>query len=507
VTRAPDALKRRRTVARGIAWNTAYQVFEVGASFGAMLILVRLIPPADYGRASVVVALLTLLNAWSSSVFVRHALQLPEGQQPDWSLHWSAGLYVQLGLMALCHALAALCWLAPQYRPIAPLMHIASLGFVLDWPAELRAKMLRREMDFPRLKVLLAFSTLLRLAVTMGVAWAGGGAYAIVLGGNVVPAVPFAVDLLLVHRWCPRAGWWRWPDWAAYRPSLHFGLQQAASALLSSARGALEVAVLPGAVGYAGMGLLNRATALFTGGVGRMGQVLNETVYPLLPRYAADPGVYARLATLFVQVLFLTVIPSTLYMGLEGRLLSRLLYGERWIAADPLMWPAALSTLGLATFGIGSTVLLAGSRLRLCFLLEVAVAALSLPILGVAWIGRGLVAYAWAHGAAQIVLGSLALVAAAPLLAPGWVRSGLFPSALTSLCAMGAVLAVDSLGVSWPLAPRLCLDTALYGLTYGLMLRACFPGVLRVVLSRVPGGGRVGGWLRLPGAGSVPPTR
>lgn len=493
-----DSPKPRVLVVRGLAWNTLYQIFEAGLAFGAMLVLVRIIPPAEYGRWGAVLGLLTLLNSFNFGVFAAQALQLPEGREPDWSLHWSAGLYIQTPLMLTCHALAGLCWLMPNYRPIAPLLHLAAFGLILDWPAQLRGVMLRRALDFGRLKILMAVSATVKLAVTLGVGLAGGGAYALVLGSNVVSAVPFVIDLLVVQRWRPRSGWWRWPNWTVYRPGLRFGLQQAGSAILFGARGALETVVLPGAVGYPAIGLLNRARALFSSTVGRVGNILVETIYPLLPCSVADPTRYARQATLFAQVVFLTALPGALYVGLEGRALSRLLYGERWIAADPLIWPATLAGLGLATFAAGSCVLLAANRLRSCFVLDFTAAALSLPMVAVAWAGGGIVAYTWAVAAGQLVAAAAALAAASSLLTPAWVLSVLLPPVLSTFLAMGAVMAVGAVGVTLPLVLQLCLDTGLYGLTLGLAFRGFFPGTLATVLSLVPGGDRLRGWLRLP---------
>jgi hypothetical protein len=60
------------------------------------------------------------------------------------------------------------------------------------------------------------------------------------------------------------------------------------------------------------------------------------------------------------------------------------------------------------------------------------------------------------------------------------------------------MLAVERLGLAPSLLPGLCVDTAVYGLAAGLTLRGFFPGPLAGVLSRVPGGDRLSGWLRLP---------
>ncbi len=189
-----------------------------------MLVLVRVIAPAEYGRAGAVVGVVTLLNAFSFSLFMGAALQLPDDVEPDWSLHWSAGFYIQLTVSAACQLVAFVCWFYPAYRGIAPLVHLAGIGILLDWPNWLGGVMLRRAMNIRRLEILNGVATFLSLGVTLALGVAGGGAYAIVLGGNVARALPFGADLLLVRRWRPEAGWWRWPDWKAYRPALRFGL-------------------------------------------------------------------------------------------------------------------------------------------------------------------------------------------------------------------------------------------------------------------------------------------
>ncbi len=497
------APSRRRLLTRGIAWNSWYQLFETGLALVAMLILVRIIPPADYGRFGVALGLLAILNSFNFAAFAAHALQLPDSCKPEWARHWTAGFYIQTALMVACHGLAGVCWFAPGYRPIAPLLHLAAFGLLLDWPAQLWAVMLRREMNFRRLKVLLACSTTLKLLVTTVAALAGGGAYAIVLGSNVVTPLPLVADFLFVYRWRPRAGWWRWPDWSLYREALRFGLQQSGSALLARVRGALESLVLPGAVGFVSVGLLNRAQALSSSTVGRIGQVLLETAYPLLPRYAGDVKLYARQATLFGQVLLFVLLPGALYVGLEGPALSRLLYGERWAAADPLIWPAALGGLGLGLCTVGSSVLLATGRLRVCLLLDALGASLSIPVVGVAWAGGGIIAYAWAVAAGQLVVGTVALVVASPRLVPRWVESVLVPPVVAGLGAAAAVFGVEHSGVVPGLVPRLLLGTGVYAIVVAGAFRGLFPGPLGALLSRVPGGARLGGWLGLRGAAAI----
>jgi PST family polysaccharide transporter len=340
--------------------------------------------------------------------------------------------------------------------------------------------------------------------VTLAVGLAGGGAYAIVLGSNVVSALPFGVHLFLVRGWRPQTGWWRWPDWFTYRAALAFGIQQAGSALLSGLRGALEALVLPAALGYHAIGLFNRAQALVGMSVGRAAGVVAETVYPVLPRYAPVRDRYASAAAVFLQALCLLALPGALFMALEGPDLSRVLYGEKWVGADPVILPAALIGLGQAVFLGALSVLLAASRLRTCLVLNALAAVFVAPMVIVAWAGWGLVGYAWALAAGQLLAAVTAIVQARVVLASGWAWSILAPAAVSALAATGVVVATQNLWAGQPALLRVTISAGVYTVAIATTLRALFGEALASLLRQLPGGSRVGAWLRLPGSPAVP---
>ncbi|HUS63777.1 MAG TPA: oligosaccharide flippase family protein [Kofleriaceae bacterium] len=495
----PPTPSHRALVLQGVAWTALFQVFQIAVQFGSMIVLVRIIPPVEYGRVSAVLSFLVVLNAFSCANFMAQGLQLPEGEEPDWTAHFRAGLYLQLGLSAAAHLIAGVLWLSEYYRPIAPLLHVGAVGLLVDWPSQLRQAMLRREMNFRRYRIVLAVATLCGTAVNIGFGVAGFGAFAIVLGSNVTPAIPFALDLLLVRRWRPRAGWWRWPDWRTYRPALHFGVQQAGGALLAASKGVVTAAVLPPSLGLIAMGLLNRAQGLLGTTVGRVQAMLIETVYPLLPRYAADRARYPRQATLFAKALMWIVMPATIFLGIAGPQVSHLLYGQKWIAVDPLLGPAAAASLGILVASIGGGVLLAAGRLRVCFMLSVLGALLTLPMVSVVALGGGLSAYAWTQGICQGIAGVVALWAARQYLSPGWLGSVVLPPACASGCAAVATVAVDQIVEGLPLGVRVGALVAVFGAVVTLVLRVGFARELAPVVSRLPGGARLTRWLRLDG--------
>jgi hypothetical protein len=105
---------------------------------------------------------------------------------------------------------------------------------------------------------------------------------------------------------------------------------------------------------------------------------------------------FARHASLFVQVMLWVLIPGAVFVG-WGPQLSRLLYGSKWIAADPLVCRAVFACVSMVL----SLRLYCKRRLRSAFLSSAAAAILCVPaILAV----RGVVqTYAWIAAAGQLV--------------------------------------------------------------------------------------------------------
>lgn len=492
---APPSLPAGALIRSGVAWNGLYQVYASLIAFGSMLLLVRILPPREYGRASAVVSLLTLLNTFNCRQFIAHALQLPGDVEPDWSQHFAVALRVQAVLSLLCHAVAGACWFLPAYRTLAPLLHIAGIGLLFDSASQLGSTMLARAMNFRRMRVIGAVGTLVTTAVTLGFGFTGFGALAIVLANNLVGSLPFAVDLFLVRRWRPQHGWWVAPRWRDYWPSMKFGAVQIASASLTAARSGLEFAILPVRVGFPNIGLWSRAQALFTISAGRVLTVLQQTVYPLLPRYAAQRESYPRYATQFAQVMVWLAVPAAIFVGFEGRALSRIVYGTKWIAADPMIWPGTLLGLGFWLFTVASIVQFAANRLRICLQADIFAACMGLPALAVALLGGGIVAYAWAFAGGQMLAAIVNGFVAERFLHAGWGRNVYAPAILSSAAGALGIVLIQRLGLRLPVQV-LFTATAHAALVAGV-LRFAYPAQLSAVLVRLPAGARLQRILRL----------
>jgi PST family polysaccharide transporter len=477
-----------------------FQVFQIAVSFAAMTLMARVIPPIEYGRSTTALGFLVFLNAWSCGVFMAHALQLPAGTEPDWRAHFSAGLYLQGALVFVTVAVALALRASEAHRSLWSLLLVAAGGLVIDWPSQLRQVMLRRALSFRRLRILSMLSLLANVGTTVMGGLLGWGALAIILGGNVATAVPFAAELFAGARFSPGSGWWRWPGRDRYRESLRFGVMQALSTMLITVRALTAATILPGAIGLVAVGLWSRALALYQSSAGRGLSVVVDTVYPLLPRAAGDGERFGRFASVLLRVTLWAIVPLVVVLTLEGSSLSRVLYGAKWTAADPLIAPATL--LGaLASVGtIATSILLAASRLRLQLLLEVAATLLIGPAMVASLLTRDAGTYAWWSVGGQLVAAMLAVGAAASLLQRGWWRASIVPATIIAVLSVMVLHLLGgqdwwrTLGSTW----RLAITSGIVGVTTVGVLRIGFASALSAVLGYLQGGARLRAWLRLP---------
>jgi O-antigen/teichoic acid export membrane protein len=380
---------------------------------------------------------------------------------------------------------------------MAGLLVVASIGLLIDVPNQLGLTSLRRDLDYRALRLTQAACTLVTVVSSITLAVLGAGAYALVIGSNVLHGIPLGLHFLFVRKWKPPARWWRWPEWRNYERPLRFGAQVSGSAVLTAIRGMLEATVLPATVGYEALGLLNRAQVLFSTTVSRVTSVVLETVYPLLPRSAGDPEQFSRHATLFVQTMLLIAIPGAIFIGAEGPQLSRLLYGAKWIAADPLILPGTLFAWAVSTVLVFATVLQARNRLRLAFLSSVVAAALCLPAILAVTVKANITMYAWISAAGQVTAAIVALQLAAGTLEKNWFRRAVLPPLVSST----AGLAVLFMSRRWTEASRPTVQIAIGAIVFStvllLMMRFLFRDHLREVVSRLPASGALVALLRL----------
>lgn len=435
----------RARVVRGLVSGLLHEVVVVILSFAAMIVLVRLLTPAEYGQAAVAIGVTGFIGAFRGAMFVEHALQHAKDEEPDWDTYFALVGVIQMTLFGGALAVSFAAQAFEAFAPIAPLLFVAAFGFLIEWPAQVGSVKLRRELRFDRLKLISSITVLLKLTSMVLLAWLGFGAMALVISGNVVSAVPMSLSFLLVERWRPRGRWMVVPEATTIRPIFRFGSQQIAMGLAQSLRTAAESVVLTKMFGTATFGLINRAHGLYQSTVGRLSLVFVDTAYPLLPMERTDNKRYAHRASRFIEAALVLSIPGAAFIAIEGTAVSRLLYGDKWIAADPFLAPAAIAVAATGLVSAAGCVVMGMGHMRSTVIVETGAAIGGLLAL-IGAVLSGATEYLWGLAGTQILAALVAFKLAAPFLDSDWRRRGLWPAAIAATAGSAGVV-----GLRWGL--------------------------------------------------------
>ena len=487
--RLPLAVRARDA----ILWTGGFQFFRDGLQFALMLVLVRLLPADAYGQFGAVTTLLTFLTFVSFREFVNHTLQVREDGDVPYQDHFTAGAVIQAALFAVVNLVAGALWFVDRFAATAPLLHVMSVIFLLDLPAELRTKMLERALDWKRLRLLHAAGLLASAALSVAMAVRGWGPYALLVPTLVV-TLPFIWDLFVRERFRPS---WTF-SWVRFQPAWRFGRSRILAAAFVGASALLESWWLAGAFGFAWLGIAGRAIGLAQLLCGRLGFLLAVSVYPVLARVAANGPAFPKASGMYLRLVAWLVIPAATLGALLADPLVMALYSRRWADVVPLLPLAMMAGAAAAMAQTSYTVLLALGRHQTCLVADggrlvgtVAALALCVPF--------GLHAYFWGLAALHVGLLVFATGAAwrAGVLRSADVRDAIVPAAAASIAAALAVLGLRTLSGSADMGIGAMLVAAVvFGICYLAAMRLGFRTAVGELLHYLPESQR---WTRMLG--------
>jgi O-antigen/teichoic acid export membrane protein len=471
---APLAAKARS----GVLWVTGLNVFRDLLQFGTMLVLVRLLAPKAYGEFSLISSVMVFFTVFSFRSFLEHTLQLRPDEAVDYQSHFTAGCCMQFGMCALVNLAASVLRHLPKYAEIAPVLHITSIFFVLDWASEFRVKMLERDLNWKRLRTLQATGIAGNSLLAILLAKLGFGVYALVLPG-MMATLPFIWDLFFRFGWRPSWSWNR----ARYHAAWSYGWSRIMAGMLTTARPVIEGAVIVQFTGFSQLGFMSRAVGLSVLCCQKMPSVLTMTLYPVLTRMARKSHAFERANSLVLRLVGWMAIPCAILFSLVAHPMVRLVYGSKWDSAIPLLPFALAGATAGALYQAATMLMLADVQHRSCAVAEFLTLA-SLVVCLFVVLPHGIAPY----------LAAVAVVQSVVLLWMLWSlrRTG----ALSDRAMVRGVAAPLAAGAAaWlvcsalpPAASVLSIVyvSILFGLTYFLVVRVTCPAEFRELLSYIP---------------------
>ena len=328
---------------RGLRWVALTRGVSEVFSLITAVVLARLIAPAAFGQAAVALILLPLSVILTFEGFASALVQRPSIDETDRSSAMFMSIVGGASLSLLVYGLTGPLWRPLFGAETASLIELMSPTMFMGALGAVSLATLLRALDFRSTSLIEAASVLGGSLVAIGLAVAGLGARAIVIGALVQLAVSSAL-LMVVSR--PPLPHWSWP---AQRRIAGFGLPAALSGLVNTLFRNVDYAILAARVSAAATGYYYRAFNLGVVYQQKLSGVMVQVAYPLYSRtndLARLRSIHERAVRVHAAILF----PLQALLIVLAPTLVPYVFGSAWT-------PAVRPTQILALAGMCAAVL------------------------------------------------------------------------------------------------------------------------------------------------------
>lgn len=416
----------------------------------SIVVLARLLDPADYGLVAMVTALIgigELLRDMGLSMASVQAKTVSAAEKSN--LFW-ANTLIGAALTTIAYFLAEPIAALYGRSELVEITHALAFTFLINGIATQFKAQINRDLRF----MTLGFTEALPQALGLGVAivWAVNiGGYGALVAQALVIAITALVMDLIFARWWPRG----YSRQTSIRRFLRFGGALAGTQTLAYLSKNLDTVALGMTVGSTPLGWYNRAYQIVVLPLTQLTAPMSRVAVPILSRVQDDARAFHRFvrAGQFFSVGLASVCFGTMVGMAEP--LVRVVLGEAWVPSAPVLQVLAISGIFRAMGQVPYWLFLAkghaGRQFRFYLVAQPVIivgilVGLPFGLLGVAWgVSAGYAVFwiaqmLWAARATDTPTGGLILSALAIVLSMGVPVAGI--GLLVTSFVDGAILAI-----------------------------------------------------------------
>lgn len=357
VTSEPQDLKQ--AAARGVAWKVAAEVISQVTRLIVLLILAHLLVPSDFGVASIVLAFVVFVPVLADLGLGAALIQTPKLSEEDTStVFWTS---VPLGTSFMLAGIA-LSWPFAHIfdePELQPLFAVFSLSFLLASLASVPSALLVRAMNFRALELRVISSTLCAAVVSVILAVAGFGPWAIV-GGELTNRSVSVVALWLQCHWRPS----RVFSIASLRAQFSYGGAILGAHLLMQFSQTVQTLMVGRLLGATALGRLTVSQTLVYMPFNRVAAPIQEVMFPTFSRMQDEPQRILSALNRINQVVASIAFPSLAGLALLAPELTSVVLGEKWHGTESIIRVLAIAGMAVALQRVNFSVLSARGYAR-----------------------------------------------------------------------------------------------------------------------------------------------
>jgi len=316
-----------RAAVGGVAWQGLSYVGGKILVLATTVVLARLLTPGDFGVVGLALVFIAYAEVVTDLGVAQALIYLPEDRDAN-DLAFTVTLVFSLFLVGV--AMAAAPAVAEFFRrpDLTPLFRVLSLSLLVGGIGQVPDALLRKRLLFRRRLIADILRACGQGVVSITLAAAGAGPWAIVLG-YLAGGVLWSGTAWALVAYRPGSGFWR-VRVAKARPLLSYGLATAGNALLLSLVFDIDYLIVGRQLGASALGHYTLGFRIPEMVIINVFYVLSAVAFPLFSMAREDRGLLRRgyVATIRLQTVY--GVMAGVGLAAVAPMLVHVVFGARW---------------------------------------------------------------------------------------------------------------------------------------------------------------------------------
>ena len=379
----------RHKVTSAVVWNAADIFMRQGIAFVVSIILARLLSPEDFGTLALPALFLGIANLFVNAGFPMALIHRQDVTHIDESTVFWFNIGAALLMTLVLFATAP--WIADFFAlpSLMPLTMLMACNVLLGATGAVHSALLIKQLDFKTLLNIGVISTVIAGAVGVYAAWADYGVWALAWQ-SITSTFVGALLSWLFSSWRPLFRF----SGNSFKRLFGFGGWLFAGNLLDTLYQRGYTVLIGKFYGTYDLGIYYRANNTQELPSTIVTNVLSRVAYPLFSVVNQDKQQLRNGVRLSVRSISFIAAPSMLGLGVMAQPFIRVVFGEQWLSAAPILQVLCVVGLLRPLHVINLNVLQAQGHTKLFFQLDIVkktfgivllVCGSYFGIMGIAW--------------------------------------------------------------------------------------------------------------------------
>jgi O-antigen/teichoic acid export membrane protein len=315
---------KHTSLASNLAWRALANWSSQLVSWSALLVLVRLLSPKDFGLVGMSVVLYWYLKFLGEFGIMQTVIRHRDLSEETLAQLNTMGVVFGVGTFLLACLLA---WPSARFfktPAVVPVAIVTCMGLIPLGIRSVPEGLMSRDMRFKSLSLFDALRDIFSAIVTVLLAWAGFRYWSLVVGNLLSEFARCAIILSVQrHRYA-------WPKLATIKEPLTFGRRVLVTGFAWSTYNTLDNVTAGRVLGQAALGLYAMAWNLANMPLEKIVSLVTTMVPAYLSRVQTDLAALRHYVRNLSEMISLATFPTTIGMALVARDAVPLLMGRKW---------------------------------------------------------------------------------------------------------------------------------------------------------------------------------